>query len=419
MPPLRVLQVLEANVGGARKHVLQLLRGLDRGRFEVHLACSFARECGVRSAECTEMHDLCAQGHKVFEVPMLRRPAPLSDLAALRTLTRLMRAERYDIVHTHASKAGFLGRLAARRAGIRAVIHTPHTFPFQRRDTPLVPLYRVLERLAAGWADRIVLVSPSQRQIAERAGIGAPDRLAVVPNGIRLPDQPPEEARHKYRSELGLGESDLAVAFIGRLTPQKDVQTFLSTAAELFRAIPAVRVFLVGGADNLRYLRRLVPRSRIPDSTFQIPDANRQSAIANRQWPLWSPELPVEVLGHRADAAELVAAFDVVILPSLYEGLPYSLLEAMVHRVAVVASDVTGNRDVIEDGSSGLLVASGDVSGFVRATLGLLRDAELRARIGAAARERVAAEFTEERFLKGMAELYEGVTACAKAKDSG
>ena len=123
----------------------------------------------------------------------------------------------------------------------------------------------------------------------------------------------------------------------------------------------------------------------------------------------WSPELPVQVLGHRADAADLVAAFDVVLLPSLYEGLPYSLLEAMAQRVPVVASDVTGNRDAIEHGRSGFLVALGDVSAFASQALSLLRDAACRAHMGDAARERVAAEFTEDRFLRRMTELYEGL----------
>jgi len=413
---IKMLQVLEANVAGARKHVLQILRGLDRSRYELCLACSLEREPGASS----QVDALRGEGVRVVPVRMVRRPAPLVDLAALRALTRLMRAEGPDIVHTHASKAGFLGRLAARRAGVPAVVHTPHTFPFERRDTWLAPLYRFLERRAASWADRIVLVSPSQRQIAERAGIGPPERLVVIPNGIKMPDAPPETTRHKYRAELGLGASDLAVAFVGRLTPQKDLQTFLSVAAELARALPAIRLFLVGTTDNPRYLRRLRPRIsreawalatafRISDFGFRISDSGPQSAIRNPQWPTWSPELPIGILGQRHDAAELVAAFDVVLLPSLYEGLPYSLLEAMAQRVAVVASEVTGNRDVIEDGRSGLLVPAGDVGGFVRATLGLLRDHGLRARIGAAARERVAAEFTEGRFLRQMADLYEGL----------
>jgi glycosyltransferase involved in cell wall biosynthesis len=123
--------------------------------------------------------------------------------------------------------------------------------------------------------------------------------------------------------------------------------------------------------------------------------------------------LPVQVLGHRPDAPQLVAAFDVALLTSRYEGLPYSLLEAMANRVPVVASDATGNRDVIEHGHSGCLLPVGDVAGFVRSTLQLLNDQARRRQLGAAARERVASTFTEERFLRQTGELYEAMLRSA------
>jgi len=396
MQPAKVLEVLEATVGGARKHVLQLLRGLDRSRFDLHLACSLERDPGAAA----ELEALRAEGIRVFTVPMRRRPAPLSDLLALRRLTALMRAERYQLVHTHAAKAGFLGRLAARRAGAPAVVHTPHTFPFERVDTVLTPLYRFLERRAAAWAQRIVLVAASQREAALEAGLCDADRLAVVENGIPMPAEDPADARRRWRAELGLGEDVPAAAFVGRLTPQKDVQTFLSVAAELRREMPSVRLFVVGRASGRRYLASLQPR--ISSQAWRV------AALGERPVTpvVWSAELPAGVLGHCPAAAELVAAFDVVLLPSRYEGLPYSLLEAMAQRVPVVASAVTGNRDVIEDGRSGFLVPVGDVAGFARSTLRLLSDGALRQRLGAAARERVAASFTEERFLRGMAALY-------------
>ncbi len=401
MARIRLLQVLEANVGGARKHVHQLVGGLDRARFEVRLACSLERD----PAAASDLASLRAAGIRAVPVRMRRRPAPLADLAALWSLTRLMRSGQFDIVHTHASKAGFLGRWAARRTGVRAVVHTPHTFPFERRDTCLAPLYRVLERTASRWCCRIVLVSASQRAIAERAGVGTPEQLAVVPNGIRLPAGDPAETRRRYRSALGLGDSDLAVGFVGRISPQKDVQAFLAAAAALCRDVRGLRLFLAGGAESLRYLRALRPAIS-PDAWAVATGAGPAGARV-----CWSAELPVEVLGHRQDAADLVAAFDVVLLPSRYEGLPYSLLEAMAQRVAVVASDVTGNRDVLEHGRTGLLAPAGDVEGLVAAARELLADPPLREAMGHAARERVASEFTEEEFLRRMTQLYEEVLA--------
>jgi len=395
----KVLEVLEANVGGARAHVLQILGGLDRDRFEPHLACSLEREPGAAAA----LEALRSEGVRVAIVPMRRQPSPLSDLLALCRLSRLMRTERYALVHTHASKAGFLGRLAARRAGVPAVLHTPHTFPFERTDTVLAPLYKFLERRAAAWADRIVLVAPSQREAALAAGVGGPDRLVVVENGVCLPAEDPAVARARYRAELGLGAATPAAAFVGRATPQKDVQTFLSAAAEVCRALPGAQCFLVGQADNRRYLRSLRPPIG-PEAWRVVALGDAPSAPV-----FWSPALPVRVLGHRADAARLVAAFDVLVLPSRYEGLPYALLEAMANCVPAVASDVTGNRDAIEHARNGYLTPVGDVSGFVRWTLRLLTDVDERRALGLAARERVASSFTKERFVRRIGELYEAL----------
>jgi len=368
MARVKVLEVLEANVGGARKHVVQLLRGLDRERFELHLACSLERDPGGEPL----VEELRGEGIRVTTLRMLRRPSPLADLAALRQLTALLRSHAYHIVHTHASKAGFLGRLAARRAGVPAVLHTPHTFPFERVDTRLAPLYRWLERLAARWATRIVLVADSQRPTALDARLCTDDRL---------------------------------VAFVGRITPQKDVQTFLSAIQAVAAAVPGLRAFVVGGADNVRYLESLRPR--VGEAARRLLTGGEAAA----EPVAWSPSLPLRVLGHRADAAELVAAFDAVVLPSRYEGLPYSLLEAMACAVPPVASRVTGNRDAIEHERSGLLVGAGDVAGFARALSRLLADGELRARLAVAARERVAARFTLDRFLRQMTHLYLAVAA--------
>jgi len=420
MRRLKVLEVLEASVGGARKHVLQILHGLDRERFELHLACSAERDPATSEA----IEALRGDGIRVEVVPMLRRPAPFADLAALHRLARLIRGERYDVVHTHCAKAGFLGRRAAWKACVPAVLHTPHCFPFQRVDTPLVGLYRWLERRAARWAHRIVLVADSQRQVALDAGICPEEQLAVVQNGIELPSETPERLRRRYREELGLRDDELAVAFVGRVTPQKDVQAFLSMAEALLSSIPNVALFLVGSTEDESYLRSLRP------PVSQEARAVVAGGVGAAEPPLWRPSLPIRVLGHRADAAELVAAFDAVVLPSRYEGLPYSLLEAtfdavvlpsryeglpyslleaMACGVPAVASDVTGCCDAIEDGVSGFLVSPARAPAFAQKTARLLGNADLRRRMGAAARERVASGFTVERFLEGLAALYESL----------
>jgi len=396
MADFKILQVLEANVGGTRGHVHQILHGLDPSRFEFHLACSLERN-GVLPDDVAR---LSAAGVQVHTIPMQRRPGFLSDRKALRALQALMRKERFDLVHTHASKGGFLGRLAAHRVGLSPVVHTPHTFAFERRDTRLTWLYRMLERRAARWTDRMVLVAESQRAAALQ--VCPEGKLVVIENGVEPPPSP-SILRPIARELLEIPSDTLAVAFVGRVTPQKDIQTFLSTAARLTASRPDVRFFLLGGADNGPYVRSLRPRFGQGAWRTLFRDVALEGHVH------WSDDLPIRLLGQRDDADELVTAFDVVLLPSIYEGLPYSLLEAMACGVPVVASDVTGNRDVIDDGENGLLVPPGQVDGFVEGVGRLLDNAELRSALGAAARKTVQERFTRERFLKKMAELYEGL----------
>jgi len=183
------------------------------------------------------------------------------------------------------------------------------------------------------------------------------------------------------------------------------VQTFLSACAGLLTSLPALRLFLVGTTDDERYLASLRP---------PISDAARRVVTSGKLPPgpvFWSPALPVQVLGHREDAAQLVAAFDVAFLCSHYEGLPYAALEAMACEVPMVASDVSGCRDAVEHEGTGLLVPPGRAALFAQAAARLLADPSLRRRLGAAARERVAERFTRERFLRETAALYESLLA--------
>lgn len=396
MTRVKVLQVLEATTGGTARHLLYLAHHLDASRHELHVAYSPRRDPAAAGRFVAALRGRAV----VHPVPMLRRPAPLADLRALRALARLIREHGYHVVHTHAAKAGFLGRLAAHRAGTTAIVHTPHTFPFQRVDTRLTGLYRWLDRRAARWCHRIVCLTTSQRELALAAGLCGPEKLVVIPNGVELPAEAPQALRRRYRAELGIPDGVAAVGVVGRLTPQKDIQTVLDTAALLLRTAPDTRIVLVGATDNPRYLASLRPRPS--DAAWQT--ITTTNAPPHRT--VWSPELPIDVLGPRPDAAGLVAAFDVLLLPSLYEGQPYALLEAMACGVPAVASNVTGNCDVIEHGATGILVPPGAPAECAASVHELLGDAVRRHKMGSAARQAVEARFQVGPAVSQLAELY-------------
>ena len=328
---------------------------------------------------------LSLRGVRLHVVPMSRHISPVDDARSLDHLTRLFRCLRPDVVHTHSAKAGFLGRLAARISGVPRVIHTPHVWPFQWARGAARMLYWRLERLAADWCDRLVCVGRGQREfgLASRVAGKHDEKLVVVPNGI---DPAPVDAaadRKRVRRELGIMPGDLAVGMVARLAPQKGVGKFLEAAALVARERGDVRFLLVGSGPLERSVRA-------------------------RARELGLGPARLALLGHREDVPRLCSGFDVFALSSLYEGLPYVLLEAMAARLAIVATRVPGIDDVIEDGVTGRLAPPGDAGEIARAVGGLLSDFDARYDLGSAARRRVVETFPLDRFIDAHARIYEG-----------
>ncbi len=384
--PLKVLQVLEATEGGTRRHLFDLVTHLDPARFSVSVACSMGRD----PAFLKDIRQFEARGIAVHTLPMRRALNPVWDMAALFGLVRLMRRGGYDIVHTHSSKAGFLGRLAARLAGIPRVVHTPHVFPFDMdAGRASRACYVRLERLAARWTDCLVCVCPSQRATAE--ALMDASKVVVVENEIDGPTQalPAGDGRLQdlesvwgRRSSAGLPAGALLVGAIGRLAPQKGPAYFVEAARLVAQQLPEVRFVWVGDGP----LR--------PAIESQVAAAGLQERFV--------------LAGARDRAADLLGLMDVVVMPSLWEGLPYALLEAMAAGRAVVATRVGGIPDVVVDSSNGLLVAPRDAPVLAAAVLKVLTAADLRARLEDQARKSLAARPGLAMMVARLSDVYEG-----------
>jgi len=381
MARVKVAICLESTIGGTRKHLRELALGLDPGRFEVHLVASLRRGREI----LFDLPALSRRGVRLHVVPISRRISPIDDARSLRRLVRLFKQERFDVVHTHSAKAGFLGRLAARISRVPRVIHTPHVWPFQWAGGPARILYWLLERLAAGWCDRLVCVGPGQREfgLASRVAGNNDSKLAVIPNGIDPTPVDDAADRKRVRAELGVTPGDFAVGMVARLAPQKGVGKFLEAAALVARERRDVRFLLVGSGPLERSVR----------------ERARELGLGPARLAL---------LGHREDVPRLCSGFDVFALSSLYEGLPYVLLEAMAARLAIVATRVPGVEDVIEDGVTGRLAPPGDAGEIARAILELLSDFDARYDLGQAARRRVVEAFPLESFIDAHTRIYEG-----------
>ena len=296
---VRLMQVLEATDGGTLHYLLDLAYNLPLRQFDIHLVVSTERN----PAFADEIERLRAAGIEVSVVPMVRKIRPARDWACMSAIRDLIRSWRPDVIHSHSSKAGFLARFAARSFPC-ANLYTPHCFAFTMSVGPLrQALYLQLERYAGTLTDMLVLLCESERQIALDASIVPWEKITVVPTGIRPEDYQCAEDRDEIRRELGVGGFDLVLGVVGALVVQKG-HTYLLSAME--RMLPDVNVAAVfAGRGELE---------------AQLREQARQIGIADR----------VFFLGHRADTARLYRAMDLFVLPSLWEGLPYVLMEAMV-----------------------------------------------------------------------------------------
>jgi glycosyltransferase involved in cell wall biosynthesis len=283
-------------------------------------------------------------------------------VAALRRLLREFRCFRPHIVHTHAAKAGALGRLAAWLSRAPVTVHTFHGHVLRGYfSPPLTAAFRAVERALARRTTRIVALSPAQRADLLAMGIGRPGRVDVVPLGLELDPLLEAQARRgALRRHLGLPPEAKLVGSVARLVPIKDHATLFAAAARVIQADPAVHLVVAGDGPLRAHLEALAARGGLAGRTHFLG---------------WWEDLPA-----------LYADLDVVALSSRNEGTPVCLLEAMAAGLSVVATRVGGVRDVVRHGETGLLVPAGDPAALAAALASLLADPERRSTLGLAGR---------------------------------
>lgn len=375
---IQILRVIaRLNVGGPALHATLLADRLDPLRYHTRLVAG--RE-GPGEANYLTLTGQSLENLTI--IPSLGREIRgTQDVFAFVQLYRLIRQMRPHIVHTHTAKAGTLGRLAARLAGVPVVIHTYHGHVFQGYFSPVkTRLFLSIERGLARWTDRLLTVSEAVRRDLLLQRIGSPERLRVVPLGLDLdPFLHCDGLRGQLRVELGVGDTPL-VGIVARLVPIKRHEDFLAAAAAVVRRLSACRFLVVGDGELRDSLKARV----------------RALGLDGR----------VHFLGWRGDLPRLYADLDLVVLTSASEGLPVSLIEAMAAARPVVATRVGGVPDLVEDGVTGLLVPPGDPGALAEAIVALLADPERRRHMGEAGRKRVYPAFSASRLLADMDRLY-------------
>jgi len=378
---MRIAQVVEAFEGGCRRHVLDLLSGLDRGRFRQTAIVGVRREPGPEAVIAAAT----GGGVETILWDVHRAIRPWSDWAAYRFLGRLFRERSFDIIHCHSAKGGFLGRMAAR--GTRAaVLYTPHCLPFMMdAPRPIRVGYLWLERYAGRFTQRLIAVSPSEAEAATAARLMPPDRIVTIENGIGPELVRTEVDPRRKRAELGLPERSQVVLSVGALRRQKGYHTLIGAAAVAANLLPDA-VFLIAGEGELRP---------------ELESLSRQLGVADR----------VHLLGRREDVTELFAVADVLAMPSLWEAGPYALLEAMAAGVPVIGSRIPGVADWVAEGRTGYLAEPANSSSLAQALIAALTDPAEAHRRAQVAQQMVLRRNTRERWLREMTAFYDSVAA--------
>jgi glycosyltransferase involved in cell wall biosynthesis len=308
-------------------------------------------------------------GIPVHYIPSLGRSiSPAKDYRAYREIVDILREVKPDLVHCHSSKAGILGRLAAHRLGIKNIF-TAHGWAFAEGTPRSRKIIAILpERLLSHWCDRIITVSETDRRLALRYGVGTPEKLVTIHNGI---------SDTSYVKNSASMQSPVTIIMVARFAPPKDFGMLLEAAS---------------GIDGNIHLQL------VGDGPQMNENMERAAALGMTE--------NTEFTGSRDDVDELLAAADIFVLASDWEGLPISILEAMRAGLPVVASNVGGIHEAVSDGVSGILVARGDAPALARALTDLIKDTDKRTAMGREARTRFEHSFNTNVMLSRTASQY-------------
>jgi glycosyltransferase involved in cell wall biosynthesis len=384
---IRVVRLFSRlNIGGPSIHVILLTAGLTPKGYRTRLVV------GQESQQEGNLRSLAADHGVVCEaLPSLGREIrPLSDFRAFWGLLRMIRHFRPLVVHTHAAKAGLLGRAAARLAGVPVIVHTYHGHVLRGYFGPLrTAFFRLLEATMARLSDALVAVSDAVRKDLISLGVASEEKIRVVPLGLDLAHLARPLPRGALRHRYGVVDQAPLIGMVGRLVPIKDVPTFLRAAQIVHNTRPDSRFALVGDGEERNLLEQEC----------------RQLGLSET----------VSFHGWRQDIGAVLGDLDVVVNSSLNEGTPVALIEALAAGRAVVATAVGGTPDLLGGGARGLLVPPSDPAALAAAILETLERPQAARERAEAGRAYVLAHHGVGRLLEDIDALYRELIAKKRA----
>ena len=377
MSQIRVLEVSKST-GGLGTYMRWLADGIDRSRFAMTFAC-------LSDGAAALADELSARGWTALAWQMNRyKVNPFTDAQVILRLRSLIRRERFDLVHAHGSKAGFIARVAAIGSGV-PVVYSPHNFAFHEGVSRWqARIFAFVEKLAARYLTaKIITVSDGEQTMARQFGVGTPELFVTVHSGVDLSAFSRRVDSSEQKAALGVPREAPLVGAVGRLSEQKNPLAFVRLAARVHEKMSDVHFVWIGDGPLESSARGLAAELGV--------------------------EKVVHFVGQRSDMPADLHALDVFAMTSRWEAFSLALLEAMACGLPVVATRLAGIAEAVTEGENGFLLPVSDLDGMSAAIQRLLSGRELAKRMGVNARQRVEQNFTRAQMMERLMQVYQSV----------
>jgi len=381
---MKILHVITRLIsGGADENTLFTIEGADTERYTIDLLVGAGSEKRIL--------DTVTKAHVITMPELMRNIHPFKDLIAFFNMIRLIRKNKYDIVHTHTAKAGILGRFAAKCSGTRIVVHSLHGATFHETQHPFVRLfYKQLEKWAAHCTDHFITVGDDLRDRYLAAGVGKPQQYTTIRSGFDLQhfliqDQDIVKKSNLIRKELGISQKSFILGNISRLEPRKGHIYLLKSCQELLRNSKELYLICAGEGYYHSEIQRMINDMGISDKVF--------------------------LLGFRKDITDVMSAMDVVLLTSLWEGLPRVLVQAAALAKPIITFAVEGATELVTQGHNGYIAPLKDVEALTQYVTELVQNPRQARIMGKSSRNQVLLDWDWREMVKRIYALYEKLDA--------
>ena len=372
---IKILYVLEATSGGTQKHVIDIAKSIDKSKFQIDIIYSTHRNKHF-------IEESSGIFNRLYGLP-IQRNASFSDVLNILRIRKIIKQNNYNIVHCHSTKAGFVGRLAAFFSRHPNVIYSPHGFMFCDTRIKLKrQLYLYMEKYLGYLTNKLIAVSGSERDLAIQHRIVPNKKIITLYNSIDPAEYEDFSYQNRIPNKLLNSSEEIILGTVGRLYYQKDPITLIKSFKIINTKFPNTKLYIVGDG----------------------PLENECIALINEL----KLESKIILAGYQKNSKQYYEIFDIFLLSSHYEGLPYALLEAMMMGIPAVGTDVVGIKDLIKDGETGYLVPEGNYEELASKVIKILEHPESLSKFSLNSKEIAKVSFN---FVEGIKEYQEFYTS--------